>query len=290
MTKLVHRPTSTAKRIVCCKAKLGADKTVLEVLTLLRKNNVRAVSKVLAKSQSKTAIISSRDAVYRDNSVLSDHCDVFDVGSRRVLPSNLLRRSQVLSVLPMPGIDSHICHVRTKVCSKSGEEGVILWKMISGEDVKDWRISSARLEDVFDDVPSTLHPRYSPESIIRAYLLAMKKQEYVQAQYFCHGIVFDGLLEELSARGSYSGNDMMLFMEPTFRECMEALVSRASHCRLVDHGEWIWGEGLLSDQQHMIQEVVIKGKNPRSDWQHWLFHIGIHDQHGCWTINEVKQL
>lgn len=266
-----------------------ADIAVIEALTLLRKNNVQAVSEILVTSKTETVTIESQDVVYRDGSVLSDYCNVFDVGARRMLPSNLLRRSQVLSVMPVVG--SGVCHVRTKVCSKSGEEGIILWKLQLDDEDNGWRISCARLEYGLHDVPKTLHPRYSPESILQAYLAAMKNREYTQAQCFCSGIVLDMLKEELSARGYYSRNEPgMLFIEPISKECMDTVMSHDSHQSIVEHREWVWGRGLLCDQKRMVQEVVIKGKHPSSDWQHWIFHIGIHNHHGSWTIHAVTPI
>lgn len=267
----------------------GAVALVLEALTLLRKNSLDVLPDILLEGKpSDGPLIQARDTLYHDQSILAGYCHVFDVGARRLLPSNLLRRSQVLSVLPRP----KGCHVRTAVCSKSGEEGIILWKLVSKDGIGKWHVSSANLEGLIDgiDIPRTLHPRYSPESIIHAYLTAMKKREYTQAQLFCNGIVFNQLSDDLLANG-YSRNESgMLFIEPVSKGCLNSLMSLDSHSCIVKHREWVLGKAVLSNPKQMVQEVIIKGEDPLSDWEHWIFQIDIHDYHGCWTIHAIDRL
>lgn len=285
----------------------GAVQAVQDALTLLRKNDIDTLYDTLLDHQTrhmddvpeqrKDSIESIKsvhgNVLYVDGSVLARHCDVFDVGARRLLPSNLLRRSQVLSVLPIPAVldDVMICCVRTKISSTSGEEGIIMWTLVHRDELAGWRVTSANIEGPNallqeNDLPGTLHPRYSPESIIQAYLIAIKNGEYVHAQSFCNGIVFSELQNELQARGYLKNESSMLFLEATSKACFDAITSRYPHRCFLENGECVWGKGLLLDQKHMVQEIAIVGQSS-PEWHHWLFHTSIQDHLGCWAIDNI---
>ena len=245
-------------------------KVVEDAVTLFRKNDMVGL---------KSLVDVSEDV---------DVSSVFDVGSRRLLPSNLLRRSLVLSVLPVSN-DSY--QIRMNISSKSGEQGVLVWRVGNVSEEKGWLIERVWREQEHDqeNVPVTLHPRYSPESIIRAYIDSMGRRDYIHAHGFCHGVPYDELLDVLDGLGYQKErmlNSFLFCTDPVAREALEEFLMSESFGCIIYHKEFVFGHASLVDQRHMVQEVVLKDDRD-GDWKHVMFHISI-QHHGCWAIHSIE--
>lgn len=159
----------------CCRG-TDAEAVVEQALVYLRKNDFESLESLLDLTDHRLldSYTSSRLGL-TDGGVLSRYATYFDAGSRRLLPSNLLRRSRVTGALRFT---KDIFHVRMTVTSKSGEEGVILWRLRRASDEehhhgkkrnKGWVVEHVSKEETVEEeqvadagrLPRTPHPRYS---------------------------------------------------------------------------------------------------------------------------------
>jgi hypothetical protein len=157
-------------------AATDAEAVVEQALVYLRKNEFESLESLLdLTGHGLLDDYTSSRLGLTDGGVLSRYAAYFDVGSRRLLPSNLLRRSRVTGALRFT---KDIFHVRMAVTSKSGEEGVILWRLrrVTDEEHhygkkrnKRWVIQHVSREETVEEqhvsdashLPRTPHPRYS---------------------------------------------------------------------------------------------------------------------------------
>mmetsp|Transcript_6873 Transcript_6873/g.13666 ORF Transcript_6873/g.13666 Transcript_6873/m.13666 type:complete len:314 (-) Transcript_6873:186-1127(-) len=267
------------KKIVDGRA--GPVDIVKEAVVCLRSSDIQGMESLILSedaSDSSPCRRSDRIRIGEDGGLLVSLKSVFDVGSRRLLPFNLLRRSQVLSVL---SLDRDTCQVRTKISSKYGEEGIVVWNV--ERDGNTWRIVRVSREDTGECLPTTLHPVHSPESVIRAYLDWMKKKDYVQAHQLCEGIPFASMM-----MGPVQSHAVALsFLEPEQRALLDSFFDEHESYRcIVDHKEYVFGDAVLIDEQCMVQEVVVRDRE--GTWWHAAFELSIKQHHGCWSIDDIR--
>lgn len=259
----------------------GPVDIVKEAVVCLRSSDIQAMESLVLSEDACDSSPSRRPGrihIGEDGGLLVSLKRVFDVGSRRLLPFNLLRRSQVLSVL---SLDTDTCQIRTKISSKYGEEGILVWNVERHGNT--WRIVHVSREDTDGCLPTTLHPVYSPESVIRAYLNWMEKKDYVQAHQLCEGIPFASMM-----MGPVQSHSVALsFLEPEQRALLDSFFDEHESYRcIVDHREYVFGDAVLIDEQCMVQEVVIRDRG--GAWWHAAFELSIKQHHGCWSIDNVR--
>jgi hypothetical protein len=175
------------------------------------------------------------------------------------------------------------------ISSKSGEQGVLVWRVENVSEEKGWLVARVWREQDQDDVPVTLHPRYSPESIIRAYVDSMGRRNYVHAHGFCHGVPYGELLDVLDRLGYQKErmlNSFLFCTDTVAQEALEEFLKSGSFGCILYYKEYVFGHARLVDQRHMVQEVVLKDERD-GDWKHVMFHIAI-QHHGCWAIHRIE--
>ena len=250
---------------------------VQEAVVCLRSSDVQAVES-LVQFEHGSVSPSGRIHLGEDGGILVSLKSVFDVGSRRLLPFNLLRRSQVLSVL---SLNTDACQIRTKISSKYGEEGILVWNVVRHGNT--WRIVNVSREEMDGCLPTTLHPVHSPESIVRAYLDYMKKKEYVQAHQLCEGVPFASMMLE---SGQWDAGALS-FLKPEKRALLDSFFEEHEpYACIIDQRECVLGDSVLIDERCMVQEVVIRDKD--GAWWHAAFELSIKQHHGCWSIDDVR--
>lgn len=260
---------------------------VEQVLTALRKGTDDAVADFMHSSHKETVDewvrYRSERLQMEDGGVLSRFAFAFCVGSRRLLPSNLLRRSRVLSALSPSGNEYQI---RMLVSSKSGEEGVVVWDLRlegDGQACEQWKVfhvarEQAELQPEFE-APVTPHPRVSPESIMMGHIMALMASDFHQANAFCARLPF-GEEEKECAESN-------LMLNPYVFSAMACTLREHPYSILTKRSEIVLGEGLLVSQKYMVQELFLKelGK-PKAQWHRFLWHIKL-QKHACWMIDKV---
>jgi hypothetical protein len=252
-----------------------------EVVTMLRKNDLVSlrgvVSPVSERSSDRLKPASRLRELYEEGGTLVEFRDVFDLGSRRLLPSNLLRRSRVLSAFP-----SHEggYMVRMSVTSKSGEEGTVLWTLDG--DGKLVSCTECQGESADGGACTTVHPRHGPDSVLEGYRIAMGNKAYLSAQEFCYGSVYAGV--ELP-RGEATSR-----FDPAYRKALEEIFEgpNASFSSIASGDEWVLGDGVLLEQTRMVRAVLIRVAP--GTWCHWAFSLSVSPMNGCWMIDCVRPL
>jgi len=148
----------------------GESVLVEQALVYLRKNDFESLESLLDPD---CALLSREYRSSRlgltDGGVLSRYATCFDAGSRRLLPSNLLRRSRITGALQCT---KELFHVRMAVTSKSGEEGVILSQLrriLQSEGSRGYHPDPGKSNrwvirhvgrEASEELPHTPHPRY----------------------------------------------------------------------------------------------------------------------------------
>ena len=264
-----------------------------DVVTVLRKRDLGTLRELVAPRTSEATAAGAvkkpspsgrlQRAGYREGGVLVDFADVFDLGTRRMLPGNLLRRSQVLSAMRQPG-GGYL--VRQKITAKSGEEGTVLWEISASnrlvsctEEVSGASESSGASGASSDScVADASHPRNGPDAILSTYMTAMRRSDFIGAQEFTawNHALYDGLdLHDIQG-GRFA---------PAYRTRTEAFFAvenagdtSAPYFSIPHCEEWIFADGVLVDQQRTVREVVVRagrGGRGRSEWVHWAFELCI---------------
>lgn len=154
------------------------EDVVQHCLTLFRKEDVASLAPFLppgaGESEGRHSV---GGADVREQGSLAPLGGVLDVGARRVLPGNLLRRSQVLSSLRLGAGDVLL---RTAVTASTGEEAVLRWRLLrllrqqgdgsaerpvdevegEGSSGSRWLIESVQRDASSDQpLPTTPHPK-----------------------------------------------------------------------------------------------------------------------------------
>ncbi len=259
------------------------------VLTSLRKNDLPALRRYLEKRENLASPPFAgsvggsgllQQYGYREGGVLMDFTDIFDLTSRRLLPSNLLRRSKVLSIIRYEQGHEQSGHlVRMNVTAKSGEEGIVMWRLSSSNRL----ISCVGSNEAGEKCTTVVHPRHSPDAVLDAYMRAMKEKNYVGAHEFCAWSpgLYDGL-DSTSLGGRY---------DPAYRDALAGFFSdtqtAAPYHVLARGGEWLLADGVLLDQSRMVREVVVR-VGP-GEWAHWGVELAI-GRNGCWVVDGIRYL
>ena len=267
-----------------------------DVVTVLRKKDLVALRRMVAPSAAVSSAGRPKSSRlgrvgYREGGVLVDFTDVFDLGSRRLLPSNLLRRSQVLSVMERPsraGDGNDFSHlIRQKVTAKSGEEGILLWELSASKKLVSC-VETSRIEEA--SYLRHSHPRNSPDVVLASYLALIQRNDFVGSQEFTgFQSVYEGL--DLSGLGRFDG-EYRTRLEAFFsRDASDVSASKGGvpYSALARCDEWVFAEGVLLDQHHMVREVVVRVGD--GDWAHWAFELSLSvSNNGCWVITAVRHL
>lgn len=171
---------------------VDGEAVVEQAMVYLRKNDVESLESLLDLDS--TILLDSYTSFrlgLTDGGVLSRYAAYFDAGSRRLLPSNLLRRCRVTSAL---GCTKDVFHVRMAVTSKSGEEGVVLWRLGRPSEESHlknpgknntWAIQHVSREETekvaeTGPLPQTPHPR----CVVVKYLSLFTSNQYLTTMLF----------------------------------------------------------------------------------------------------------
>jgi hypothetical protein len=293
--RVTRRPGRRSTWVSCSDAlhrSSGRDKALQalnSVLTSLRKNDLPALQRLLESGEDAAAASSADRGKgsgllqrygYREGGVLAEFSDVFDLSSRRLLPSNLLRRSQVLSTIRyQQGHGQSGYLVRMNVTSKSGEEGTVMWRLSATNCV----VTCVGSNDSSENGITVVHPRHSPDAVLNAYMRAMTEKNFVGAQEFCawNPGLYDGL--DLSSLGGRC--------DPAYRDALDGFfsntMSAAPYHTLANSDEWLLADGVLLDQNRMVREVVVR-VGPGA-WAHWGVELAI-GGNGCWAVDGIRFL
>ena len=258
-----------------------------DVVTVLRKRDLGTLRELVAPRTSEATAAGAvkksspsgrlQRAGYREGGVLVDFVDVFDLGTRRMLPGNLLRRSQVLSAMRQPG-GGYL--VRQKITAKSGEEGTVLWEISASNRLVACTEEVVGASGASSDscVADASHPRNGPDAILSTYMTAMRRSDFVGAQEFAawNHALYDGL----ELQGIQGGRFAPAYMTriKAFFAVANAGDTPAPYYSIPHCEEWILADGVLVDQQRMAREVVVRvgrGGRGRSEWIHWAFELCI---------------
>eukprot|EP00890_Picochlorum_soloecismus_P001026 jgi/Picsp_1/1924/NSC_05390-R1_hypothetical protein COCSUDRAFT_61816 [Coccomyxa subellipsoidea C-169] len=275
---------------------VDGEAVVEQAMVYLRKNDVESLESLLDLDS--TILLDSYTSFrlgLTDGGVLSRYAAYFDAGSRRLLPSNLLRRCRVTSAL---GCTKDVFHVRMAVTSKSGEEGVVLWRLGRPSEESHlknpgknntWAIQHVSREETekvaeTGPLPQTPHPRVSPEAVLRAHLGALIRGDVMQACMFCAEEAYPS-----SPSGGEPGRESRNqgYLHPRRREIVRGFLDLPEYKSLASHTEVVFGEGLLVDQGHVVQEVVLNAAS--RGWQGFLFHVQL-KQNACWMITKIESM
>ena len=270
---------------------------VERALTALRKNSLNNIPAIICTSEVVPKNYRSERLLMEDGSMLSPYAHIFDVGARRLLPRNLLRRSRVLGALPS---ESGRYQIRMAVTSKSGEEGVLVWELAN-------RSSSAAkamwcLERVVREreehttpLPTTPHPRVSPESILLSFLKHIRELDVTQALSFCVG---NPIMDAISQHQQSPLSSLDISLDPEKRKDLLEALELYPYCVLKSYTEIVLGEGLLLNQRHMVQEIFLH-TSPRSNsvnsldsfpsWVRFIWHVKL-QKHACWMIDKIEYI
>lgn len=124
----------------------------------------------------------------------------------------------------------------------------------------------------------------SPEAVLRAHLEALKKGDVMHACMFCADEAYPSCS---SACGEYGIEPSQGYLDPQRIEVINGFLALPEYTSLTSHTEVVFGEGLLVDQEHVVQEVVLNAKS--SGWQGFLFHIQL-KQNACWMITKIESI
>lgn len=115
--------------------------------------------------------------------------------TRRLAPNHILRRSEVRSVLRL----GNSAQLRVVVCARGGEEAVLHFDL-SLDKRSRWVVNAITRDAESDaEVPTGLHPRHSPESVVIAQLQALQANDAAyaaryavqdSARYLCYKTFF----------------------------------------------------------------------------------------------------
>jgi hypothetical protein len=216
--------------------------------------------------------------LYTEHGPLSSLASIADVAARRALPGHLLRRSRILSVLRLP---PDVCELRVKIAACTGEEATFVWTLGYTENEK-WVVQSIRLdlEDGTKPLPSTPHPRHTPEAIVAAQLASLNRGDVYDAASFNF---WQAPLRNSDEPSRVFGLQYRLFAEALKTWPMAALLR---------HEEAVLGVAALPSQRSMVQEVVLKRASIEGDskvlsvtgdWVRLVWRLGLHGN-GCWMV------
>mmetsp|Transcript_4595 Transcript_4595/g.13027 ORF Transcript_4595/g.13027 Transcript_4595/m.13027 type:complete len:322 (+) Transcript_4595:768-1733(+) len=255
-----------------------------DVMTCLRKNDLAALRRWLEPREDVAAAYSTgggkgsgllQQYGYQEGGVLMDFKDTFDLTSRRLLPSNLLRRSRVLSTIQ--GQSGYL--VRMSVTAKSGEEGSVMWRLSSANRV----VSCVGSDETDENCTTVVHPRHSPDAVLHAYMREMTARNFFGAQEFCawNPRLYDGL-DLTSLGGRYN---------PAYRESLAGFFADTTRAvpyhTLANSDEWLVTDGMLLHQARMVREVVLR-VGP-GEWKTWGIELAI-GNNGCWVVDAIRYL
>jgi hypothetical protein len=135
-----------------------------------------------------------------DGGVFAAEAGPLDVGTRRIAPMHLLRRSEIRSGLTLgPRVQQGVF-----ACAKGGEEALLNFSLVRVEDSDGgarWCVQSiARDRESDGEIPTGLAPRFSPEAVATAALTAARAGDLEYAErYFVEAPSASPVASSLSA-------------------------------------------------------------------------------------------
>jgi len=86
--------------------------------------------------------------------------------------------------------------------------------------------------------------------------------------------------------GKY-GLDNRGYLDPQRIEIVRGFLALPEYKSLALHTEVVFGEGLLVNQEHVVQEVVLNAAS--CGWQSFLFHVQL-KKNACWMITKIESI
>lgn len=246
------------------------DLVAHDILTLFRKAQLKALQPILPSEfpLHRPPLIQIGNSNCEESGPLATLAPLLSVGARRTLPGHLLRRSQILSSLR----SDTAYFLRTAITSCTGEEVVLDWtlKLIPGTCGDQWILTSIETDHNIDRLPTTPHPRVSPEQVVLAQLHALKRNEiYEAASWNCW-------------RRS-SGRFGIHF------KLLSQLVQQEPYSALIGYENAQLEQAALPSQRHQLQQVVIEKNSSGCDIQRFVWKLAVQD-HGCWMVTGIEPL
>lgn len=90
-----------------------------------------------------------------------------------------------------------------------------------------------------------------------------------------------------SANAEYGIEPNQGYLDPQRIAIVNEFLALPEYASLASHTEVVFGEGLLLDQEHVVQEVMLNAKS--SGWQRFLFHVQL-KQNACWMITKIEYI
>lgn len=267
------------------------DDVVQECLSLCRKIDVASLKSYLHPAPSSPPPLPEFiESSVQERDPLACCAAIFDVGARRVLPGHLLRRSRVLATLYL---DEYTYMQRIALSGRTGEEAVFDWtlrKCLSTSNTRgDWLVYRVERDDSTDvPLPSTPHPKNSPEAVIKAQLAALGAGELYEAATFNS---WERISTDTRLSVSQAGEAFSLGIQ--YGLLLDRL-SRPAHAALLNHQYSILGAAALLTPTSEIQEVLVSagpcssldpfggGKQTR-----FLWHMTL-APNGCWMCRDIN--
>jgi len=279
------------------------EEVIQECLTLLRNPNIVQIARFTSPEAAELAakpppplLVGSN--LVREQCMLAPLAHTFDVGARRVLPRHLLRRSMVLGSLRL-GSDDFQQRIALTACT--GEEAVFLWRLqwhhggvaslkeaphaesagfSTGNEAGRWVIQQVTREPEASDaasLPTTPHPKCSPEAVVRAQLAALKRGDFFEAACF-------------NRKGVSSATSRPSQRAPSLIDQvaeLQGLVGAAPYTMLIKHSDAVLGPAALLSQRKMVQEVSVRGEGSRAGWSRFVWELGLQGNL-CWMTTAIR--
>lgn len=227
---------------------------------------------------------------YEEQGPLASLSNILCVAARRTLPGHLLRRSRVLGSLR--GEDDTF-RQRIEITACTGEVVQLDWLLRSscndeGEGWKIWRISHDLDPYVVDsgELPTTPHPKHSPEEVIAAQIVAMRQNDMFEASIFNAWV---SQTEELSKDYEYGFQGVHAGKQ--YRLLRRALVEDSFLERILTSSrEHVFGASALPTQETMVQEMFLRvpgvDRSSQCFWARVIWTLALRPN-GCWMITNI---
>lgn len=239
----------------------------------------------------------------QESGPLASLAPLLDVGSRRVLPGHLSRRSQALGIFR----SEDTFYQRCFVTACTGEQATLLWKLeyrSSSSENEDgrWCIASITTRQNYeeeeynndDNSVSTPHPRYSPELVITSQLAALRHNNIFQAASFnCWGAA--RLLSSKSSDNHDSGGGTEGVGFGIHYKLMLEMIENGNYKALINHDTARLLDAVLPTQRHMVQHVQLSNSSNRSscsnnkECQDFIWKMAMVDN-GCWMVTAIERI
>lgn len=243
-----------------------------------------------------------------------------DVGARRVLPGHLLRRSRVLGTLHM---GRNGFQQRISLTARTGEESIFTWHLqwtVEDEEERDPDVQASSLheEESFIELtdemnipdkpgrwivqrverdstadmylPTTLQPKSSPESVVKAQLAALHRGDIYEASSFNNWESSDPFNKSRRRGGKRR------FTMGIHYEMLREMLAEMPYGVLMKHQAAVLGPAAVPTQGSMLQEVWVKagkendagvadgsGRGGDEGWTRFIWKLELQAENGCWV-------